>query len=73
MAARMAPGARVWRVPVPLLSAAATLAGRRADLNKLAGSLQVDASKACGLLGWRPQISFEAGVDEMVGAFLRAR
>jgi nucleoside-diphosphate-sugar epimerase len=71
MAARMPRAGGVWRVPLPLLNAAAALAGRRAELNKLAGSLSVDPGKACDVLGWKPALSFEAGVNQMVDAFVQ--
>jgi nucleoside-diphosphate-sugar epimerase len=46
--------ARLWSLPVPLLEAAAMLAGKKRLAESLCASLQVDASKARRLLGWKP-------------------
>lgn len=73
IAAKLGRSNRIWTVPSSLLRAAATLAGRRADLEKLGGALEVDPSKAMRHLGWQPRVSFEAGIGSMVDSFLAAR
>jgi nucleoside-diphosphate-sugar epimerase len=46
-------------VPLSLLRAGATLLAKRAVVNRLLGNLQVDATKARTLLGWRPVVTME--------------
>jgi nucleoside-diphosphate-sugar epimerase len=46
--------ARLLSVPPPLLATAFKLIRREAAYARIAGSLQVDSSKASRLLGWRP-------------------
>lgn len=54
--------ARLAPFPPRLLMLAATLAGRRRLAESLCASLQVDASKARRVLGWRPRVAAEEGV-----------
>jgi len=54
--------ARLWSVPVPLLKAAAALAGRARIAESLCDSLQVDASKARRVLGWTPSSTSHEGI-----------
>lgn len=53
---------RLLPCPLALLEAAANVAGKRAMLNRLCGSLQVDTSKARSLLGWNPPLSLDQGL-----------
>lgn len=53
---------RLIPVPASFLMLGATLLGRKAVAQRLLGSLQVDISKACDLLGWEPPISVEEGL-----------
>jgi nucleoside-diphosphate-sugar epimerase/lipopolysaccharide/colanic/teichoic acid biosynthesis glycosyltransferase len=50
---------RLLSVPAWLLRAGARLLGKRAVADRLLGNLQVDATKACTLLGWRPVVTME--------------
>jgi nucleoside-diphosphate-sugar epimerase len=54
--------ARLWPVPVPLLKASASLAGRARIAEGLCESLQVDASKSRRLLGWAPSSTSRQGI-----------
>ncbi|HID96579.1 MAG TPA: SDR family oxidoreductase [Thermodesulfobacteriaceae bacterium] len=45
---------RLFRVPLPLLRAAAEIAGRGRDFRRLCTSLVVDTEKVGNLLGWTP-------------------
>lgn len=56
--------ARLWSLPVPLLEAAATLAGKKRLAESLCASLQVDASKARRLLGWKPLVDSHEGIAQ---------
>lgn len=55
---------RLLPVPVWLLRAGASLLGKRGIADRLLGNLQVDATKARTLLGWRPV----AKMDEQLAA-----
>ncbi|MBS0418995.1 MAG: NAD-dependent epimerase/dehydratase family protein [Proteobacteria bacterium] len=54
--------ARLLPVPVGLLSLAAQLAGRKAELSRLLGSLVVDSSPAHRELGWVPPVAIDAAL-----------
>jgi len=49
-------------VPVPLLRIAATLAGRRAELDRLTGSLEVDSASLRDAASWRPAHTLQEGL-----------
>ncbi|HET9405083.1 MAG TPA: SDR family oxidoreductase [Burkholderiales bacterium] len=55
---------RLLPCPPAALMIGATLAGRRAELARLAGSLQVDAAAARRDLGWRPRFTLSQGLAE---------
>jgi nucleoside-diphosphate-sugar epimerase len=54
--------ARLLPVPVWALQAGASLFGKGDAVQRLCGNLQVDISKARGLLGWVPPVSLEEGL-----------
>lgn len=58
----MAKPARLIPVPAGLLQFGATLLGKKAMAQRLLGSLQVDISKTCELLDWKPPYSVEEGL-----------
>src|SRR5690606_12629577 len=58
-------------VPVGLVRAAARVIGKATEFDKLCGSLEVDASKARKLLGWKPVFSFSEEITRAASAFLR--
>lgn len=62
LAAAMGVPARLIPVPVSLLEAGAAVLGQRALIQRLCGNLQVDISKTCQLLGWRPGVSVDEGL-----------
>lgn len=53
---------RVVPFPVSVLRGVAMLLGKQAQCERLCGSLTVDASKACTVLGWRPPFSVDEGL-----------
>ena len=55
---------RLLRLPAWLLRAGASLLDKRAMADRLLGNLQVDATKAYTLLGWRPVVT----MDEQLAA-----
>ena len=54
--------ARLTPVPAGLLQFGATLLGRKAMSQRLLGSLQVDISRTCELLDWKPPYTVEQGL-----------
>jgi len=58
----MGKPARLIPVPAGLLQLGATLLGRKAMAQRLLGSLQVDISKTCELLDWKPPYTVEEGL-----------
>lgn len=59
-----AMGKPAWLIPVPagLLQLGATLLGKKAMAQRLLGSLQVDISKTCELLEWKPPYTVQEGL-----------
>lgn len=58
--------ARLLPVPPGLLVFAASLLGRRTVAQSLLGSLQVDISKTCKILDWKPPVSVDEGLRRAV-------
>jgi nucleoside-diphosphate-sugar epimerase len=56
--------ARLLPCPAALLNFGAALAGRRAQAERLTGSLQVDATLLTRELGWRPRVTLAQGLAE---------
>lgn len=57
-------------LPPSLMKLAGSLLGRRAEVDRLCGSLTVDIAKNRNLLGWTPPVSVEAGLQETARWFL---
>lgn len=62
---------RLLPVPQELLQFAFRLLGKRDLAQRLCGSLQVDISKTCTMLGWSPLVSVDEGLLMAAEAFLR--
>jgi nucleoside-diphosphate-sugar epimerase len=62
IAASLGVEARLRRIPVPLLRIAGFLSGRRATIERLTGSLEVDTSLFTAATGWRPRHSLAHGL-----------
>ncbi|HKW80374.1 MAG TPA: NAD-dependent epimerase/dehydratase family protein [Casimicrobiaceae bacterium] len=62
LARELAVPPRLYRIPLPLLRAAAMLAGRRAMLKRLVDSLEVDAGRFCDRARWTPPFTLEQGL-----------
>ena len=54
--------ARLIPVPVCLLRLGGSLLGKKSEVDRLCGSLQVDISKAKSVLGWKPPLSVDEGL-----------
>ncbi len=66
LAAAMGRPCRLVPFPTALLASLSKLLGQQAIWARLAGSLQVDISKARHTLGWQPAIPVEQGMAETV-------
>lgn len=58
----MGKPARLLPVPVWMLQLGAILLGKKAVAQRLLGSLQVDITKTCNVLGWKPPLTLEQGL-----------
>ena len=65
MAEGMNRPARLLPMPVALLQAGGSLLGKRGEIDRLVGSLQVDSAYTQAQLGWTPPVSVADGVREM--------
>jgi nucleoside-diphosphate-sugar epimerase len=65
MAEGMNRPARLLPVPVALLQAGGSLLGKRGEIDRLVGSLQVDSGHTQAQLRWTPPVSVADGVREM--------
>jgi len=63
-------GKRCLLIPIPvwLMTLAAKLIGKEDMANRLFSSLQVDNSKACDLLGWKPVITMDEQLKKIADA-----
>lgn len=66
LAKELGVSSRVLPFPVSLLKLMATSFGRADQVNRLAGSLQIDSTKIRNQLGWLPPISFQQGLSKTV-------
>jgi len=64
---------RLVRIPAPLLRLAGALVGRRAEVDRLCDSLQMDMEKTRVLLNWTPPVSIAEGLERTVEWFLREK
>jgi nucleoside-diphosphate-sugar epimerase len=71
MAEGMNRPARLLSVPVALLQAGGSLLGKRGEIDRLVGSLQVDSGHTQAQLGWPPPVSVEVGVREMARWYVK--
>lgn len=73
LARAMGRPARLLPVPPAWMRLAGRLAGRRADVDRLLGSLVVDSSRIRRELGWSPPFSLDAGLAETAQRYLVSR
>jgi nucleoside-diphosphate-sugar epimerase len=64
--------ARLFAFPPTLLKRLAQLIGMGAEMSRLCDSLLIDATPAANLLGWKPIIGVQQGLERTVAAFLEA-
>lgn len=58
-------------VPVPWLKLAGLLAGRRAEVDRLTGSLEVDTASFTSATGWRPVHTLDDEIARLVASYGR--
>ena len=63
---------RMPSVPISVLRACGALLGRRAEIDRLCGSLVVDITPARRELGWSPPLTVNEGLERTVGWYLSA-
>ena len=66
MAAAINRSPRLFPVPVSLLRLAGSALGKRAEIDRLVGSLQIDSSHTRQVLSWAPPVSVQEGIRRMV-------
>jgi len=66
MSAALGRSPRLFSVPVPLLCHISRYLGKRAEIDRLVGSLCIDSSYSGKLLDWEPVISVTEGIRRMV-------
>jgi nucleoside-diphosphate-sugar epimerase len=59
LATAMGRPARLVPVPPALLKLGGAVTGKKAEVDRLIGSLQVDIGHTCETLGWRPVVSVD--------------
>ncbi|MFZ2407777.1 MAG: SDR family oxidoreductase [Methylobacter sp.] len=65
--------AKLLPIPAWVLKTGAMLLGKRDMAQRLCGSLQVDISKACDLLGWQPPVSVDDALKKTAADFYKNR
>jgi nucleoside-diphosphate-sugar epimerase len=66
----MGRSVKLMPMPVSLLRLAGTLAGRRAEVDRLCGSLVVDISETRSTLDWTPPLTLQAGLERTATWYL---
>jgi len=68
-------GKRSWLTPIPVswMTFAAKLLGKEDVAVRLFSSLQVDSSKACELLGWKPVVTMDEQLKKIADAVLNKK
>lgn len=61
---------RLLPFPLAWLELGASVVGKKAIVNRLCGSLQVDIGKARSLLAWSPPLSLDQGLNKVVRGML---
>ena len=59
---------RLWRVPPPLLTTLATIAGRRSAARRLTESLAIDDARIRRSLGWKPPLTMADELERLAAS-----
>lgn len=71
IAASMGRSARLFPVPSALLRLLGQTIGKSAEMDRLLDSFVVDSSRVRELLGWKPKVDLEQGLEQMVRAWMQ--
>ena len=63
----------LYPLPVSILRFIGLISGNTATINRLCNSLEVDISKTCGLLNWKPPQLPEDGINQTVKWYLEKK
>ena len=66
IASSMDSSSKLFPVPISLLRFVSKIIGKEDEINRLLGSFQVDTSYTREILNWKPTISVEEEIREMV-------
>jgi nucleoside-diphosphate-sugar epimerase len=69
LASGMGRTARLYPVPLGFVATLASAVGKGAVIDRLAGSLQVDASGLCDTINWRPATPIREGLRHMAQSY----
>jgi len=72
IATAMKKKARLFPVPVPLLKSAGLLLGRKSEIRRLTGNLQVDSTHTESVLGWEPKLDTVTALTDTVISCLQS-
>ncbi len=73
MAKQAGHSARLFTLPQSIMELGAALLGKKAILDRLTHSLQIDSSKARQRLQWQPPISTDQAIDNTVAWYLQQK
>ncbi len=73
IAEAMGRPARLFAVPDRIMRTGLMILGKKQIYDRLWGTLQVDPTRICTRLGWRPPVSIEQGIGETVNWYLENR
>jgi UDP-glucose 4-epimerase len=73
IAMAMGRPARLFATPPGLLRLVGSVAGKRPEIERLCGSLRVDANSTFEALGWIPQVNVDAGIAWTVDWYREVR
>ena len=59
-------------IPLSILEIVAKVFGKTEEAQRLLTSLQVDISKTCELLDWKPPLSLDDGLDAAVNQRIKS-
>ena len=71
MAQAMCIPSRLFYLPPKLLYTIFTMLGRKNEIKRLLGSLEVDITETCEVLGWEPPLSLEQGLQRSMESWKR--
>ncbi len=63
LSARMGKSAAILPFPLPFLALLGKITGKKAEIQRLTGSLEVDSSRISKILGWKPPFSLDEGLE----------